>query len=452
MNGKNLLRRAAALALALALAAGSARAAGADFIRVEDTVCGRPEYKVYDLEGDGEYPDWFDYTVPEGGVAALIFFSSACGKSQALFRGLSLLTDDPRVNVVPVTQDGRAAARSFADTYIQGRTEHVYYNETAYQNPYGAYMDLLGENGGTAFVALVTEENGVKTIRWSGAGVGSAQTVRTQADALLGGPEEPEEPEEPSGLTDTVAGQEPNARVGRLWGGDGSLEPFDYTVPEGGVTALIFFKYGCPKCANLLQGLSLLTEDPRVNVTAVSLEDAQRAEAAAGAYGLAGLVDEVYYAPASNPAFFYARLLYDRTSVGTAFVVLATEENGVKYIRWYGEGVGSAQAVKDQADALLGGPGPEEPEEPASAVLSEADRGGGAVSFAAGISNRSGGDLTGRLWAAGYAGGRQTGLEDRPLALPPGGSRTERFTVPGEEAGLFFLDESLRPLMRALEA
>lgn len=452
MNKRNWLRRAASLALALAVTAGSALAAGEEFIRVRDTVCGSPGYRVFDLAGDGEYPETFSYDVPEGGVAALIFFSSSCGRSQALFRGISVLTENPLVNVVPVTQDDRAAAQGFADTYIQGKIEHVYYNESAYQNPCDAYMNLLGGTGGTAFVVLVTESGGVKTIRWSGTDVRDAQAVKARVDALLGGtPEEPEEPAEPSGLIDTVAGQEPSARVARLWGG-GSFEPFDYTVPEGGVTALVFFTYGCGNCANLLQGLSLLTEDPRVNVVAVSLEDAQRAAAAAGAYGLAGVVDEVYYAPYNNPAGFYARLLYDRASFGTALVVLAEEADGVKYIRWHGEGVRDARTVKDQVDALLGGTS--RPEDlPASAVLSAENCGGGKASFAAGVSNQSGGALSGRLWAAGYAGGRQTDMTSpRALTLPAGGSCTESFAVRGEGARLFFLDGDLRPLMRPLEA
>lgn len=453
---------AALLALALlsvpALAAGeepAPRAGGA--VSTEDTVCGSPAYKVWDLMGSGEDYEWFDYAVPEGGVAALIFFNPVCGKSQALFRGLSLLTGDPRINVVPVTQAGRAEAQGFADTYIQGNTEHVYYNEISYQNPYDAYMGLLGAAGGTAFVVLVTEAGGVRTIRWFGTDVSSAQAVKAQADAILGAsqPEEPEPPEEPdpSGLIDTIAGQEPYARVGRLWGGDGSYEPFDYTVPEGGAAALVFFKYGCGNCANLLRGLSLLTEDPRVNVVAVSLEDAAQAAAAAGAYGLAGLVDEVYYAPSNNPAGFYAQLLYGRGSFGTAFVILAEEVNGVKYIRWSGMSVRDAGTVKAQADAILGALEPEEPETPASAVLRDLERAGGSISFEVQAANRSAGALSGRLYAAGYAGGRLTDLRSAALELPANGRANERFSLRGETAKLFYLDGAgLRPLMEAAAA
>lgn len=458
------MRRALAALLAPALLSVSVLAAGEEpapraggTVSVKDAVCGKPDYKVCDLMGsEGDY-EWFDYAVPEGGVAALLFFNPVCGKSQALFQGLSLLTDDPRINVVPVTQAGRAEAQGFADTYIRGKTEHVYYNENAYQNPYDAYMTLLGQTGGTAFVVLATEENGVRTIRWSGTDVSSAQAVKARADAILAGagtetPGEPEEPEKPAGLVDTVAGREPAARVARLWGGDGSFEPFDYTVPEGGVTALIFFKYACGNCERLLQDLSPLTGDPRINVVAVSLEDAQRAQIAAGVYGLARWVDEVYYAPSNNPGAFYASLLYDRTSVGTAFVILAEEVNGVKYIRWYGEGVSSAQTVRDQADALLEAP-PASSDLPASAAVLSQERTGDRLSLTARVANPGGGTLSGRLYAAGFSGARQTGAQSRPLRLPGGGASTETFTVRGGAAKLFYLDgETFRPLMAAVEA
>lgn len=456
---------AALLALALlsvpALAAGeepAPRAGGA--VSTEDTVCGSPAYKVWDLMGSGEDYEWFDYAVPEGGVAALIFFNPVCGKSQALFRGLSLLTDDPRINVVPVTQAGRAEAQGFADTYIQGNTEHVYYNEISYQNPYDAYMELLGAAGGTAFVVLVTEAGGVRTIRWFGTDVSSARAVKAQADAILAGsgtetPEEPEKPEEPpSGVRDTVAGQ-PSYQV---YGLDGSgPEPFSYDVPEGGAAALVFFKPNCGNCAGLFQGLSVLTEDPRVSVTAVSIYGREETQGFLDRY-LSVPLENVYYNENNNPAWAYARLHYGdpdmtRVSIGTAFVLLVAEEDGVKYIRWSGMSVRDAGTVKAQADAILGALEPEEPETPASAVLRDLERAGGNISFEVQAANRSAGALSGRLYAAGYAGGRLTDLRSAALELPANGRANERFSLRGETAKLFYLDGAgLRPLMEAAAA
>lgn len=290
MNGGNRLRRAASLVLALAVTAGSALAAGEEYIRVEDTVRSDPSCRVFDLAGDGEFPETFSYDVPEGGVTALIFFKNGCWNCANLFRGLSVLTEDPRVNVTAVSMQDRAETQSFADAYIGDKLERVYYQPVSYQNPGWAYVDLLsGRDGG-------------------------------------------------------------------------------------------------------------------------------------------------------------------RVSMETAFVVLVTEEDGTRWIRWYGMSVSNAQAVKDRADDLLGGT-PEEPEGlPASASFSEEDCGGGTASFAASVANRSSGALSGRLWAAGYAGGRQTDLESRALMLAAGGSCTERFAVTGEGARLFLLDGDLRPLMKPLEA
>lgn len=289
MNGRNGLRRAVSLALALAVTAGSALAAGEEFIRVEDTVCGDPACQVFDLSGDGEYPETFFYDVPEDGVTALIFFKNGCWNCANLFRGIGILTEDPRVNVVAVSLQDREESQSFADAYVGDKLERVYYQPFSFQNPGWAYVDLLsGGNGGSL-------------------------------------------------------------------------------------------------------------------------------------------------------------------SMRTAFAALVTEEDGVNYIRWFQHGVSSAQAVKAQVDALLSGT-PEEPEGlPASASLLEADFGGATASFAASIANRSGGALSGQLWAAGYAGERLTDLEVRDLALPAGGSCEERFTVQGEGARLFLLDGDLRPLMKPLE-
>ena len=291
MNGRNWLRRAALLALALAVTAGSALAVGEEFIRVEDTAAGLLAFPL-----EEEYPEAFAYGVPENGVAVLAFFGVNCPNSQNFFRTLSRRgwADDERVRVTAVEfgQAGGDPAKiqAFADSYMGGRVQSgdIWYNY----------------NG-------------------SGGGIGWAY-----ADLLLGS----------SG----------------------------FTMP---------------------------------------------------------------------------------------LVALVTEEDGTRFIRWSGSGVRDAAALDGKISALLGG-ALEEPEEdlPASAGLLGEDCGGGTASFAAGISNRSGGALSGWLWAAGYAGGCQRDLTLRALALPAGGSCEERFSVEGDGARLFFLDEDLRPLMRPLEA
>ncbi len=60
----------------------------------------------------GEYCR-FQYEVPENGVVVLIFFSTRCGNSQTLFRGLgsSAWVEDERVNVIAVESQGRLSPR-----------------------------------------------------------------------------------------------------------------------------------------------------------------------------------------------------------------------------------------------------------------------------------------------------------------------------------------------------
>lgn len=69
MRRTDLFKKALALGLTLALrsvpalaAEPSARSGGA--VRIEDAVCGEPEYCVIDLAGDGECSDPFDCDVP----------------------------------------------------------------------------------------------------------------------------------------------------------------------------------------------------------------------------------------------------------------------------------------------------------------------------------------------------------------------------------------------------
>ena len=139
----------------------------------------------------------------------------------------------------------------------------------------------------------------------------------------------------------------------------------------------------------------------------------------------------------------YVNLVLDGTSVGTAFVLLAGRENGKPYILWYGKSVSSGQTVQEAADKLLGT---------------------GLRMTKAGESVRDGrvcllvrldaaGPVSGSLWAAGYSGGRPADVQSVPLTLSAGETAMEEFTVKGETAKLFCLEEgTLRPLAPALTA
>ena len=63
------------------------------------------------------------------------------------------------------------------------------------------------------------------------------------------------------------------------------------------------------------------------------------------------------------------------------------------------------------------------------------------------------GPVSGSLWAAGYSGGRPADVQSVPLTLSAGETAMEEFTVKGETAKLFCLEEgTLRPLAPALTA
>lgn len=244
-------------------------------------------------------------------------------------------------------------------------------------------------------------------------------------------------------IEDTVEGD-----LFAISGGGDYTEPLRYDVPEGGLTALIFFGTGCGNCRQLFQTIAqgALSEDPRVNIAAVSLQDREATREFADLY-MGGRVSNVYYSPFSQMLWDYAELTVGSGSVKTAFVLLISEVGGGRRIVWYGQGVHSGWAVQEAVNKLLDG---------GSAVRmtkTGESAGNGEVWLAAGLRGAADRAVSGTLYAAGYEGERLTEVQSRPLALPAGGSAGESFTVRGETAKLFCLEEgTLRPLAAALTA
>ena len=236
----------------------------------------------------------------------------------------------------------------------------------------------------------------------------------------------------------------PGGPVYDLWGDGTEAENFGYDIPEGGLTALNFFKNGCRNCQNHYTTKTNCPhiDDPRVNVVAVSFQGREETQSFAENY-MHGRFPKVYYDMNGVQAWKYVNLVLDGTSVGTAFVLLAGRENGKPYILWYGKSVSSGQTVQEAADKLLGT---------------------GLRMTKAGESVRDGrvcllvrldaaGPVSGSLWAAGYSGGRPADVQSVPLTLSAGETAMEEFTVKGETAKLFCLEEgTLRPLAPALTA
>jgi len=227
---------------------------------------------------------------------------------------------------------------------------------------------------------------------------------------------------------------------------DGTARRFQYDVPEGGVTALIFFGVGCLNCKSLFQSIAqgALADDPRVNIVAVSVQDREATQSFADAY-MGGKVSNIYYGENSSVPWDYARLVLGSTGMGTAFVLLITEENGARHIRWQAQKVNDGWQVQNAVDALLGGT--------VKMIKTMEFSADGGISFSADLRNSTAQTVAGNLYAAGYAGGRMTDLQSVSLELPANGSAFEEFTVKGQAAKLFYLEEgTLRPLAPAVTA
>lgn len=241
-------------------------------------------------------------------------------------------------------------------------------------------------------------------------------------------------------IEDTVQG----GYVYDLRGGGIEAENFGYDIPEGGLTALIFFKNGCWNCQNLFKTITNcpLMDDPRVNVVAVSFQGQDETQSFAEKY-INERFPKVYYDVTGAQAWKYVDLVLNEPGFKTAFVLLVGRENGKPYILWYGKSVSSGQTVQEAADKLL------------STGLRMTKTGesvrDGRVCLLVRLD--AAGPVSGSLWAVGYSGGRAADVQSVPLTLSAGETAMEEFTVRGETAKLFCLEEgTLRPLAPALTA
>ena len=159
-------------------------------------------------------------------------------------------------------------------------------------------------------------------------------------------------------------------QVYSLSGSADSAVPFSYSVPDGGVSALIFFRGTgtCGKSNKLFQELAAAewADDERINLVAVECTCADRAtvQEYMDTYDPNGLIDQVYYNPYSNaPVFWYAKLvemngdmsqvnsLYG--SMGFTYILLVTASGGENYIQYEINGADSAAYVANYLSNLI---------------------------------------------------------------------------------------------------
>ena len=131
------MKRLIAAILALIMAFPACAVFATDKTDVEDTSMSYTEFTqkngiVYDV-ADGANPVGrpFNYTIPEGGAAVIVFFNAAgwCRNSNEMISSLSstLWAKDDRINLIAVESyaQSRTKTANFIDTYDQIGRAHV---------------------------------------------------------------------------------------------------------------------------------------------------------------------------------------------------------------------------------------------------------------------------------------------------------------------------------------
>ncbi|MBR6917775.1 MAG: hypothetical protein IKN38_06280 [Clostridia bacterium] len=161
--------------------------------------------QVYELKESAgqETVEIFDYDVPEGGAAVILFFnaSGSCRNSNEFISGLvgTLWAYDECVNLIAVDsyKNNRETVKSFSETYdASGAVDHYYYNpQKNYLAPW--YLESVsrgGDMGGvTSFKAslifvhalIITESDGAPVIRYSLSNLFSPSLITTLLGELI---------------------------------------------------------------------------------------------------------------------------------------------------------------------------------------------------------------------------------------------------------------------------
>ena len=132
----------------------------------------------------------------------------------------------------------------------------------------------------------------------------------------------------------------------------GEEAPFDYTVPDGGVTVIVFFN-GSGSNANSNNFFDELTEsswavNPKINLVAIdALQNSRESvQQFLRDHDKNGVVKNVYYSPTNIMLPYWYITLINKDgqmegvrqiegSYGAVYVLIITEENGNKYIRYH---------------------------------------------------------------------------------------------------------------------
>ena len=153
--------------------------------------------KIFRLQDGRDVTSGFSYTIPEGGVTMLIFFSTTCGNCQADFSALSdeEWIRDPRLNILALETNGAARddVQAFMDSLVGGAQTyfHTFYGpgcQYVMWNYFGRTIN--GDSLTWPFIVLVRSSCGVRTIRSATMGYQYVSDIRDAVNALYAESEE----------------------------------------------------------------------------------------------------------------------------------------------------------------------------------------------------------------------------------------------------------------------
>ncbi len=138
---------------------------------------------------------------------------------------------------------------------------------------------------------------------------------------------------------------------------DGELAPFDYTVPEDGVTLLIFYSNSCGNSRQVIRDLSCstLAYDPRVDFVALECSDGSREDTEAFFQTNAGESADfftVWYGR-SSLCSLYADLIGHSGPITFPLVIAVKESGGSAQLGWASMGYQNPKVYSAAVEAVL---------------------------------------------------------------------------------------------------
>jgi hypothetical protein len=157
-------------------------------------------------------------------------------------------------------------------------------------------------------------------------------------------------------IVDTVSGS--SYQLISMSDSSNTAQDFSYTVPDSGVTVLMFFSTGCGNSSKSFTGFaqSDWISDSKVNVVAVESHGATKAatQAFMQEYAYGNQSFHTYYGN-RNLQIAYAKLIFNSTSVTWPFVLVIDNEEGSNHIRYCSMGALGADELGNAISAVLDG-------------------------------------------------------------------------------------------------